>query len=119
MLFSSLFGENGALTGVGAGIGFGLGLGSDDFSDLYQGVYNIDENTGNMADSLSMTDEELKYLRDIAERDTVNRFTTAEITIEQTNNNNISSDNDLDGIVNGITDAVAEAVLFVTEGVHA
>ena len=58
MLFSSLFGENGALTGVGAGIGFGLGLGSDDFSDLYQGVYNIDENTGNMADSLSMTDEE-------------------------------------------------------------
>ena len=93
--------------------------GSDDFSDLYQGVYNIDDNTGDMADSLSMTDEELKYLRDIAERDTVNRFTTAEITIEQTNNNNISSDNDLDGIVNGITDAVAEAVLFVTEGVHA
>ena len=93
--------------------------GSDDFSDLYKGVYNIDDNTGDMADSLSMTDEELKYLRDIAERDTVNRFTTAEITIEQTNNNNISSDNDLDGIVNGITDAVAEAVLFVTEGVHA
>ncbi len=93
--------------------------GSDDFSDLYQGVYNIDDNTGDMADSLSMTDEELKYLRDIAERETINRFTTAEITIEQTNNNNISSDNDLDGIVNGITDAVAEAVLFVTEGVHA
>lgn len=119
MLFSSLFGENGALTGVGTGIGLGLGLGSDDFSDLYQGVYNIDENTGNIADFLSMTDEELKYLRDIAERETINRFTTAEITIEQNNNNNISSDADIDGIMNGITDAVTEAVFIVTEGVHA
>ena len=93
--------------------------GANDFSDLYQGVYNIDENTGSMADSLSVTDEELKYLRDIAERETINRFTTAEITIEQTNNNNISSETDLDGIVDGITDAVTEAVLIVTEGVHA
>lgn len=104
---------------AGAGKGLENFLGNNEFDDLYKGVYNIDDNTGDMADSLSMTDEELKYLRDIAERDTVNRFTTAEITIEQTNNNNISSDNDLDGIVNGITDAVAEAVLFVTEGVHA
>ena len=93
--------------------------GANDFSDLYQGVYNIDENTGSMADSLSVTDEELKYLRDIAGRETINRFTTAEITIEQTNNNNISSETDLDGIVDGITDAVTEAVLIVTEGVHA
>lgn len=93
--------------------------GANEFDDLYKGVYNVDENTGDIADSLSMTDEELKYLRDIAERETINRFTTAEITIEQTNNNNISSDTDLDGIVNGITDAVAEAVFIVTEGVHA
>ncbi|MBD5103719.1 MAG: tape measure protein [Ruminococcaceae bacterium] len=92
--------------------------GAEDFSELYGGVNDIDDNTSNIADSLSVTDEELKYLRDIAERESVNRFTTAEITIEQTNNNNISSDTDLDGIVNGITDAVTEAVFVVTEGVH-
>lgn len=91
---------------------------AEDYANMYSGVSDINDNTANIADSLSVTDEELKYLRDIAERETINRFTTAEITIEQTNNNNISSDTDLDGIVNGITDAVTEAVFIVAEGVH-
>lgn len=104
---------------AGAEKGLEKFLGNNEFDDLYKGVYNVDENTGDIADSLSMTDEELKYLRDIAERETINRFTTAEITIEQNNNNNISSDADIDGIMNGITDAVTEAVFIVTEGVHA
>lgn len=79
---------------------------------------NILSDTGNISDSLDITDEELKYLRDIAEQETVNRFTTADITINQTNNNNVSSGLDLDGVVSGITDAVNEAVEIVAEGVH-
>ena len=75
-------------------------------------------NTGSMADALDITSEDLAYLRDIAEREVINRFTTAEIKIEQTNNNNISSNMDLDGIVTGLTDAVNEAVETITEGVH-
>lgn len=67
---------------------------------------------------MDITDEELKYLRDIAEQETVNRFTTAEISIEQTNHNNISSGMDLDGVVSGLTDGVNEAVEIITEGVH-
>ena len=61
---------------------------------------------------------ELKYLRDIAERDTINRYTTAEITVEQTNHNTINSSADLDGIVDGLVDGVNEAIDIVTEGVH-
>ena len=68
---------------------------------------------------MDITEEDLKYLRDIAEQEAINRYTTAEITIEQTNNNNISSEMDLDGVVTGLTDAVNEAVEIITEGVHA
>lgn len=67
---------------------------------------------------MDITSEELKYLRDMAEQETVNRFTTARITIEQTNHNTVKSGMDLDGIVSSLTDAVSEAVENTVEGVH-
>ena len=58
-------------------------------------------------------------MRDLAEQEAVNRFTIAEVKIEQTNHNNVSSGMDLDGVVIGLTDAVNEAADMITEGVHA
>ena len=60
------------------------------------GIENISENTGAMTDTMDITGEELKYLRDIAEQEAINRFTTAEISIEQTNHNTIKNGMDLD-----------------------
>lgn len=81
-------------------------------------VDNIAGNTESIADGMDITEEDLKYLRDIAEQETINRFTTAEIVIEQTNHNTISGKMDLDGIVSGLTDAANEAVFMIAEGVH-
>jgi len=92
---------------LGDGVG-GIGAGVDDIAG----------NTGKIADSMDITEEDLKYLRDRAEQEAINRFTTAEITIEQTNHNNVSGKMDLDGIVEGLTDAANEAVDMITEGVH-
>lgn len=82
------------------------------------GVDDIAGNTGAMADAMDITGEELKYLRDIAEQEAINRFTTAEISIEQTNHNTIKNGMDLDGIMSGMTDMVNEAIDISTEGVH-
>lgn len=96
-----------------------MGKGMEDYlSQANASLDNILSDTGDISGSLDITDEELKYLRDIAEQETVNRFTTADITINQTNNNNVSSGLDLDGVVSGIIDAVNEAVEIVAEGVH-
>ena len=95
------------LSNYGSGIG-GIGSGVDDIAG----------NTGKIADSMDITEEDLKYLRDIAEQEAINRFTTAEITIEQTNHNTVSGKMDLDGIVSGLTDAANEAVDRIAEGVH-
>lgn len=88
-------------------------------SETAERVDEIAGNTGALTDSMNITAEELKYLHDIAEQEAINRFTTAEITIEQTNHNNIKNGMDLDGIMSNMTDMVNEAVYISTEGVHA
>jgi len=80
---------------------------------------DIAGNTGAIKDSLEITEEDLKYLRDIAEQETVNRYTVAEVYIDQSGmQNTIKNGDDLDGFMSGLTDSVNEAVDSITEGVH-
>ena len=80
---------------------------------------SIAGDTGSIADSLSVTDEELEYLRDIAERDAINRFTTAEVKIDMTGmTNKIDGSADIDGIITELTDGFTEALVTAAEGVH-
>lgn len=75
-------------------------------------------NTGKINDTLQVSEEDLKYLRDLAETETINRFTTAEITVEMTNNNNINNEMDIDGVVDHLANGVNEAMEKAAEGVH-
>ena len=74
---------------------------------------------GKVADSVATTEEEIKYLKDIAEREAINRFTTAEIKVDMTNNNSISSGMDLDGIVSSLYNGIYEAMENMAEGSYA
>ena len=88
------------------------GMGSD--------ISDIAGNTGSMAKSLEVSGEELEYLRDIAERDAINRFTTAEVKIDMTGmTNKIDGGADLDGVIRELTDGFTEALVTAAEGVHA
>ena len=65
-----------------------------------------------------MSTEDLELLRDIAERQEINKYTTAEIRVEMVNNNTISSEMDIDGVVNLLEVRVQEAMAASAEGVH-
>lgn len=95
-------------------------------SNIDEAAYNaggslesIAGDTGAIKDSVEVSEEDLKYLRDIAEQEAVNRYTVAEITIDQSGmQNNISGGDDIDGFMSKLTDSVNEAVDSMTEGVH-
>lgn len=76
------------------------------------------DNTKEIKESLNITSEDLKYMRDIAEQEIVNRFTTAEIKVEMINNNTINQEMDLDGITNHFRERLEEEMYAVAEGVH-
>lgn len=87
------------------------GLGADTAS--------IADSAGSAASSLKETTEDLKYMRDLAEQEAINRFTTAEVKIDMTGmTNRIDSDMDLDGVLTTLTTGFAEALEIAAEGVH-
>lgn len=88
-------------------------------SGIGNGINDINDNTGKIKDSLEVSEEELKYLRDIAEQEAINRFTTAEINVDMSGmQNTVNGGDDIDGFMTKLTDSVNEAVDNMTEGVH-
>ena len=86
---------------------------------IYENAQNTAGNTAAMANTLDSSDEDLQYLRDLAEREAINQFTTAEIVVDMGGiTNQINKLDDLDGIVTRILDGVNEAVEIAAEGVH-
>ena len=99
----------------------GTDLGSGfDLSSIADNTGLTADNTGKTADALAVTEEQLEYLRDIAERDAINRFTTAEVKIDMTGmTNRIDGSADLDGVISQLTEGFTEALVTAAEGVHA
>mgnify|MGYP000255637815 FL=1 len=94
-----------------------------DLGNTLDGIYgragDTAANTAATADALDIAEEDLAYLRDIAEREAINRFTTAEISVDMSGmQNNISNGMDLDGVISGLTEGVNEAIDSMAEGVH-
>lgn len=92
--------------------------GALDDGALGAGVGDTADNTKGIKDSLDITSEDLKYLRDIAEQEAINRFTTAEIKIEMNNTNQINNEMDLDGMVDHLATKLEEQMEIAAEGVH-
>lgn len=86
------------------------------YDDLLRDAKDTADNTGKMKDKMDITDEDLKYLRDMAEQEVINRFTTAEVKVDMVNHNSISNDMDLDGIIDHLGSGLSESLQTVAEG---
>lgn len=121
---SGMFNFSGAGTSLGGGYDV-----SDAIKDLdYHNNAALDDigNSANRganaaekaANEVDISNENLRYLRDLAETTVINKITMPEITINQTNNNSVSGAMDVDTLIAQLTDGVNEAMLVTAEGVH-
>lgn len=101
---------------------FGGDIGGAEFNfspDMLDTISNIGDNTKDIKNSVSATAEELKFLRDLAETEAINRYTTAEIKVEMGGVvNHVSKETDLDGVMAYLEETLEETMAVVAEGVH-
>lgn len=111
---------------------FSGGLSTDSFSDLLTSagydstsdgmastLGDISKDTSAIADSVDISNENLEYMRDLAEREVINRFTTASVNVNMGGvTNTVSQDTDLDGVISYLANGVTEALQQAAEGVH-
>lgn len=95
-------------------LNFGLDNGMMDQTNSY--LNQISGNTAKTNTSLDLTKEELKYMRDLAEQEVINRYTTASMKVEVSNNNNISNSLDIDEVAGMLTNKLVESAATVAEG---
>ena len=93
-------------------------IGQDSF--IGQNIDQIANSTSGIEDSLNTKDEEMAYLKDLAEQETINRFTTAEIKVDMGGiSQNISKDTDADSVIDYLVKGVNQGMQIVAEGVYA
>lgn len=112
--------RNDWINGAGKAIKDVLNGDGFDFNNMGNGTLgNIAGDTSKIADNTSeITDEDLKYLIDLADRETVNRFTTASVNITMNNSNNVNGEEDIDGIIEKLATRMEEELQSVADGVH-
>lgn len=80
---------------------------------------DIAKNTEVSANNSDLTTEEIKYMRDLAEMEVINRFTTAEIKVEVGGiTNQVNNSMDVESLYSNISDKLRETVAVVAEGVY-
>ena len=73
-----------------------LGNNTSALDDISTNTGKIADNTG---DSLSKSSEDLKYLRELAEREAINKYTLTDLNLNLSNVNNINSEQDGDNLL--------------------
>lgn len=107
---------NNELTNPVGGVGDSYNFPTNE--ELLAGVDGIGDDTSKIKDAMDLADDDLEYLRKLAEMEWRNEFTTAEIKVDMTNHNTVNGDRDLDGIVSYLSDVLREEMTNVAYGVH-
>lgn len=90
--------------------GYGAGIGKD--------VADNTKKTAKNTENLKAYEEEIKYLKEVGEREAINRFTTAEIKVNMNNQNTIGNNLDIDGVIGRLSSGLRDAMAIAAEGTH-
>lgn len=90
------------------------------FEGIYNNTSETAANTAASADSLNLNNEELEWMRDLAEQEAINRFTTTEIRVDMGGvTQNVASYLDAETLTHRMVEAINNGAAMGVEGVYA
>ena len=96
---------------------FSGGADGVNWENLQQGVADIAANTGAMAEEVNIADEDLKFMKDVAEMRYVQNFVTLTPTVSM--DARISERVDVNEVVSSIAQVLEEEIAISAEGAYA
>ena len=78
----------------------------------------LQDEFNHVKNGIKLNESDIRKIRDLAEREVINHFTTAEVRVEMNNQNTIQSDMDIDSLIEKLEDKVTERLEAVAEGVY-
>ena len=96
----------------------GVGGAQDTWDGIHNNTGDTAGNTAAMADSMDVLDEDLKYMRDAAEQEVINRFTLAELKVDVKNSNTLTKKTDFDDMGRALSMFTSEFLASAAEGGH-
>lgn len=98
----------------------GAGAGAGTVGDIAKNGKATAANTGKMAQAMDFAGDDLRLLRELAERKAIDKYTTASVTIDIGGvTNQISNDMDIDGVVDKLTAGLRDGMVNAAQEVHA
>lgn len=86
--------------------------------DQAAALNGISDDVGTIADSVELAEEDLEWMRKVANQGWTNKFTTAKLSLDVTNNNSINSELDIFGIAEKLNDVLYEEMDYMANGVY-
>lgn len=102
----------------GAGFDFSNFGNNDALKNIGDNTKGTKDNTGKLKDSIDVASEDLKYLRDVAQREVIDRTVLRDVKVKVENSfGDIRQTADVDGIIRKIEDRLDEEIASTAEGV--
>lgn len=87
-------------------------------NDIAKGIGDIAKDTGNISGKLNVSDEEMNYVRKLAQRETINKYTRSNVNLHMTNNNNIRNGMDVNEVSRAIARQIQNEISCSAEGIR-
>lgn len=86
--------------------------------EIAKNIGDIAKDTGNISGKLNVSDEELNYVRKLAQRETINKYTRSQVNLHMTNNNQIRNGMDVKEVSRAIARQIQNEISYSAEGIR-